>query len=178
MRVLLAVVQGAGRGFEPLSATMTDTTADLCDRQPDDVGVVEPIFSSFGGRTAFEGSIATMRVHEDNVLVRAMLEEPGEGRVLVIDGGGSLRCALLGDQIATLAETNGWSGVVVNGCVRDTRELAAMPIGIVALAANPRKSEKRGEGERDIPVRFAGVTFTPGARLVADEDGIIVLGPS
>jgi regulator of ribonuclease activity A len=154
---------------------MATSTADLSDRQPDDVSVAEPIFSSYGGNPAFEGPVATVQVHDDNVLVRATLSEPGEGRVLVIDGGGSLRCALLGDQIAWMAEANGWSGLVVNGCVRDVRALGELAIGIEALAANPRKSAKRGEGSRDIAVRFAGITFVPGSYLVADDDGIVVV---
>lgn len=153
---------------------MPISTADLCDRYPGDVRVVEPILRSFGGASAFAGPISTVRVHEDNVLVRAALEEPGEGRVLVVDGGGSLGCALLGDQIGELARMKGWVGIVVYGCVRDARALRELPVGIRALATNPRKSAKRGEGERDVPVTFAGVTFAPGHHLCADEDGIVV----
>ena len=156
-------------------SAMAISTADLCDRRPDGVGVAEPIFSDYGGHISFEGPVGTVQVHEDNVLVRATLSEPGEGRVLVIDGDGSLRCALLGDQIGALAEANGWSGIVVNGCVRDVHALGELAIGIKALAANPRKSDKRGEGLRDIPVRFAGITFTPGSYLVADGDGVVVV---
>jgi regulator of ribonuclease activity A len=159
---------------EPYRVGVSNSTADLCDQRPDDVSVVEPIFSSYG-RVAFQGPIATVQVHEDNVLIRATLEEPGQGRVLVVDGGGSLRCALLGGQLATMAEANGWSGIVVHGCIRDARALAEVSIGIRALAANPRRSGKRGEGERDVAVHFAGVTFRPGQHLVADDDGIIVL---
>lgn len=154
---------------------MSNATTDLCDRYPDEVAVAEPIFVGYGGRRAFEGHIATVQVHEDNVLVRAFLEEPGEGRVLVVDGDGSLRCALLGDQIASLAVASGWSGLVVNGCVRDVDALAALPIGVRALASNPRRSGKRGEGTRDVEVRFAGIAFLPGAFLVADDDGVVVL---
>jgi regulator of ribonuclease activity A len=150
------------------------STADLCDQRPDDVSVAEPLLPSFGGIAAFAGKISTVRVHEDNVLVRSALEEPGEGRVLVVDGRGSLRCALLGDQIAALAASNGWSGIVVHGCVRDARALGQIPVGIRALAANPRKSGKLGNGERDVPVTFAGVTFEPGHHLYADEDGVVV----
>jgi len=156
-------------------SAVSNTTADLCDRPAGDVAVAEPIFTSFGGNAAFEGPVETLQVHEDNVLVRAALEEPGRGRVLVVDGGGSMRCALLGDQIGALAVAGGWSGIVINGCVRDVRALADLAIGIKALAAHPRKSGKGGEGTRDIDVHFAGVTFTPGAYLVADDDGIVVL---
>ena len=149
-------------------------TADLCDQFSDEIEVAQPGLGDFGGRTEFAGPIRTVRAFEDNSLVRAALEQPGEGSVLVIDGGGSLRCAMLGDQLAALAEKNGWSGVVVNGCVRDTAALAQTAIGIKALAAHPQKSVKRGEGQCDVPVRFAGVRFEPGAWLYADQDGLIV----
>ncbi|HEY6566540.1 MAG TPA: ribonuclease E activity regulator RraA [Actinomycetota bacterium] len=149
-------------------------TADLCDRFPD-ARVAEPILRDFGGSITFSGSIATVRVFEDNVLVRAALEQPGNGQVLVIDGGGSLRCALVGDQIAGLAHSNGWSGLVVHGCIRDSDALALVPIGVKALETHPRKSQKRGDGERDVPVTFAGLTFGPGDVLFADEDGLVVL---
>lgn len=149
-------------------------TADLYDQYGNDLQVAEPLFLNYGGVRMFRGKIATVRVYEDNVLVRAALAEPGEGRVLVVDGGGSLRCALVGDQLAILAHTNGWSGIVVYGCIRDTSEIAHLAIGVKALQANPRKSVKRGEGKRDVPVAFAGVMFTPGHYLYADEDGIVV----
>jgi regulator of ribonuclease activity A len=155
---------------------MTIATTDLCDRYPDDVAVVDPVFTSFGGRTAFAGPIATVRVREDNVLVRGVLSEPGERRVLVVDGGGSRACALLGDQVGALAVANVWAGLLVHGCVRDVEALAVLDLGVVALAAHPRRSGKLGGGERDVPVTFAGVTFVPGHHLVADRDGIVVLG--
>jgi regulator of ribonuclease activity A len=116
----------------------------------------------------------TLKVFEDNSLVRESLEQPGEGRVLVIDGGGSLRCALLGGNLAALAEKNGWAGIVVFGAVRDTRELRAAKVGIKGLAPHPRKSDKRGQGQRDLPVTFGGVTFRSGEHLYADEDGVVV----
>lgn len=153
---------------------MPVATTDLCDAHPADVRVAEPLFRDFGGLSAFAGPIATLDVFEDNSLVRTALEEQGEGRVLVIDGRGSLRCALLGGNLAALAEEHGWSGVVVFGAVRDSRELAAAKIGVKALAAHPKKSEKKGAGRRDVPVTFAGITFTPGEWLYADEDGVIV----
>lgn len=154
---------------------MTKTT-DLCDAHPDDVRVPEPVFRSFGARRAFEGPIATIQVHEDNALVRKELEQPGEGRVLVIDGGGSLRRALVGDQLAALAQRNGWAGIVVNGCVRDSAEIAAIEIGVLALATCPRRSEKRGTGAVGETVVIAGASFVPGHYLWADEDGVVVAG--
>ncbi|THF60619.1 ribonuclease E activity regulator RraA [Pseudothauera rhizosphaerae] len=149
-------------------------TADLCDANEGRVHVVAPLFRSYGGRTAFGGPIATLKVFEDNSLVRTALEGPGEGRVLVIDGGGSLRCALVGDQLALLGVKNGWAGVIVYGCIRDSKAIGGMDIGAFALATHPLKSIKRGVGERDIPVTFGGVTFVPGHHVYADEDGVIV----
>jgi regulator of ribonuclease activity A len=153
---------------------MSVLTTDLCDTHADTVQIADPVFRDFGSRTAFHGSIATLKLFEDNSLVRAALEQPGSNRVLVIDGGGSLRCALVGDQLAALAQRNGWAGIVVFGCVRDTVALATIDIGIKALAAHPLRSVKRGQGERDVVVRFAGVTFRPGQYLYADADGLIV----
>lgn len=149
-------------------------TADLCDDDPD-VLVVEPGLRDLGGRPAFEGVIETVQVFEDNVLVRQALSEPGLGRVLVVDGGGSMRCALVGDQLAKLALDHGWSGIVVHGCVRDAATLATLDLGVRALGTHPRKSVKKGEGSRGVPVTFGGVTFTPGQQLVADADGIVLL---
>lgn len=153
---------------------MTLLTTDLCDANEDKVRVVEPMFSSFGGREAFHGKIATLKLFEDNSLVRTMLATPGEGRVLVIDGGGSLRRALVGDQLAELAVKNGWAGIVVYGCIRDSRAIGAMDIGVFAVDTHPMKTVKRNVGEADVPVNFGGVTFTPGEWLYADEDGVIV----
>lgn len=149
-------------------------TADLCDTHGDRVSVAAPIFRSYGGRARFAGFVATLDCFEDNSLVRTMLEEPGAGRVLVVDGRGSLRCALVGGNLAVLAHRNGWAGIVVHGCVRDAAELAQVDIGILALATHPRRSEKRGAGQRDVRVSFAGVTFGPGAWVCADEDGLLV----
>jgi regulator of ribonuclease activity A len=150
-------------------------TADLYDAYGDALQVAEPVFRSFGGRTAFAGPIATVKVFEDNTLVRANLETTGGGHVLVVDGGGSLRCALVGDLLAQLAIDNGWAGIIVNGCIRDSEEMGAMDIGVKALAAHPAKSEKRGEGRENIALRFAGVTFNPGDHVYADADGIVVV---
>lgn len=152
---------------------MSFKTTDLSDAYPD-VQVAEPALRHFGGRRAFYGPIATLRVFEDNALVRAALEEAGDGRVLVVDGGGSLRCALLGDQLGALAVGNGWAGVVVNGCVRDSAELAQLGLGVLALATHPRRSVKRGAGERDVELHIAGLTLRPGMWLCADEDGVVV----
>lgn len=149
-------------------------TTDLCDEFSECLQVAEPVFGDYGGEIMFSGTITTLKVFEDNSLVRTALEEPGAGRVLVVDGGGSMRCALLGDQLAELAEENDWAGVVVNGCIRDSSPISEIPIGVKALGVHPLKSVKRGVGERDIPVRFAGVTFKPGHYLYADEDGLLV----
>ena len=150
-------------------------TTDLCDAHPA-VQVAEPVLRHFGGRRRFAGQVSTVLCLEDNSRVREAVAEPGKGRVLVVDGGGSLQCALLGDLLAEKAVANGWCGVVVNGCVRDTGRLAELPLGVMALAPLPRRSEKRDHGERDVGVRFAGVTFHPGDHVYADEDGLIVSG--
>jgi regulator of ribonuclease activity A len=152
------------------------TTSDLFDAHPG-AASCETQFRQFGGRRSFSGPVATVRCLEDNVLLRAAVSDPGEGRVLVVDGGGSFRCALLGDNIAEIAVANGWSGLIVNGCVRDVVALAELPIGIKALGTNPRPSGKAGAGETGVPVTFGGVEFSPGALLYADDDGVIVLAP-
>lgn len=149
-------------------------TTDLCDANEGKVRVVAPMFRSYGGRKAFCGPIATLKLFEDNGLVRKALEQPGNGRVLVIDGGGSLRCALVGDQLAALGVKNGWNGIVVYGCIRDSRAIGGMDIGVFALATHPQKTVKKNQGDADVPVCFGGVTFQPGEWLYADEDGVIV----
>jgi regulator of ribonuclease activity A len=153
---------------------MPVATADLCDEFGAEVRAAEPLFRDWGGLSSFAGPIETLRVFEDNALVRATLETPGHGRVLVVDGGGSLRRALVGGNLAALAHRNGWSGIVVHGCIRDAAEIAATPLGVKALNAIPRKSATAGAGERGVPVTFAGLTFVPGAHLYADRDGIVV----
>jgi regulator of ribonuclease activity A len=152
---------------------MSFKTADLCDAHPA-VAVCESLFTSYGGRRLFAGRIATVRCHEDNSLVRETLQTAGHGRVLVVDGGGSRNCALVGDLLGAAAVSNGWAGVIVFGCVRDTAELATMDLGVLALATHPRRSERRGLGERDVEVRFGGVKFAPGSCVYVDEDGVIV----
>lgn len=149
-------------------------TTDLCDAYGDELQIAEPIFSDYGGWRAFHGPVETLKLFEDNSLVRAVLGEPGAGRVLVIDGGGSRRCALLGDQLAERAVENDWRGVVVYGCIRDVQRLAQLPLGIKALGVHPLKSVKRGEGQRHVTLRCAAMVIRPNDVLYADADGIVV----
>ena len=151
------------------------STSDLWDANADRAIVCELQLRQFGGVTAFSGEIATVRCLEDNVLVKQRVAEPGNGRVLVVDGGGSLRCALVGDNVAGLALENDWAGLVINGCVRDVEALGRLAVGVKALGSNPRPSGKVGTGELDVPVSYGGATFTPGAMLHNDADGILVL---
>lgn len=153
---------------------MVFKTTDLCDAHEDKVKVLAPMFRSYGQNIAFSGKIATVKVHEDNVLVRQALSQNGAGQVLVVDGGGSMRCALVGDRLAELAMHNGWQGIVVYGCIRDSAAINRIPLGVRALNTNPLKSVKKGAGDSGIPVSFGGVSFTPGHYLYADEDGIVV----
>ncbi|XVU29016.1 ribonuclease E activity regulator RraA [Actinoplanes sp. CA-054009] len=150
-------------------------TADLIDEHGDTIGSCDTQFRQYGARAAFQGAAVTVRCFEDNALLKSVLSEPGHGRVLVVDGGGSLHRALLGDVIAGLAVTNGWSGVIINGAVRDVAELRTLPVGIKALGSNPRKSTKTGAGDRDVPLQIGGCDFHPGAQIVSDDDGIVVL---
>jgi regulator of ribonuclease activity A len=149
-------------------------TTDLCDACDDAQACALPL-RGYGQHRAFAGAIRTIRCHEDIALMRDMVGQPGHGNVLVIDGGGSLRRALFGDVMAALAARNGWAGLVINGAIRDCNEIDAMPIGVKALGTVPRRGERSGAGEVDVPVQFGGITFTPGRRLVADDDGVIVL---
>ena len=152
---------------------MTWTTPDLCDSYPE-VAVAEPIFRDYGGHAAFSGRIVTIDCFEDNSRVREQVGSDGRGKVLVVQGGGSLRRSLLGDMLAELAVRHGWSGLLINGGVRDVDALARLPLGVKALAATPMKTEKRGLGEVDVPVSFAGIVFHPGHWLYADANGVIV----
>ncbi|SEM39578.1 ribonuclease E activity regulator RraA [Nonomuraea pusilla] len=152
-------------------------TADLYDEHGDELDSCDLQFRQYGGRHAFGGPVVTVRCHEDNALLKWVLSEPGEGRVLVVDGGGSVHAALVGDVIAGIAAGNGWSGVVINGAVRDVAALRGLDLGVKALGSNPRKGGKLGTGERDVPVTFGGVTFHPGAHLWSDDDGILVTRP-
>lgn len=149
-------------------------TADLSDVHREGVQVADDVFRSFGLKTRFCGEVVTVKVFEDNVLVKRELEQPGSGKVLVVDGGGSRRVALMGDQLAALALENGWEGVVIYGCIRDSADINAMKVGVRALGTHPFKSVKRGEGSRQQRLDFAGVAFRPGAFLYADEDGILL----
>jgi regulator of ribonuclease activity A len=153
---------------------MSFATTDLSDAHPE-AQVADPVFRDFGGKVAFHGPAKTLKVFEDNAMVRSTLETPGEGRVLVVDGGGSMRCALVGGQLGELAVKNNWAGILVNGCVRDTGELTEQAVGIKALAVHPKKSEKGlHTGKSDVVVRFANLTIRPGAFVYADRDGVIV----
>ncbi len=149
-------------------------TTDLCDACDAAQACALPL-RSYGAHRAFAGTIRTIRCHEDIALMRDMVGQPGHGQVLVIDGGGSLARALFGDVMAALAARNGWAGLVINGAIRDCIEIDAMAIGVKALGTVPRRGERSGAGEVDVPVSFGGITFMPGRRLVADEDGVIVL---
>ena len=158
---------------------MSLLTCDICDAYEDKIAsgelqVFTPIFKQFGRKTQFAGPAVTLKLFEENVLVRNKLETPGNGQVLVIDGGGSLRCALVGGNLAKLAEQNGWAGIIVNGCIRDVDEINACEIGVRALAAFPVKSAKRSTGQQDVRVRFAGVTIDTGDWIYADADGVLV----
>jgi regulator of ribonuclease activity A len=150
------------------------TTADLWDEHETVLSCVDPIFNHFGNKKVFSGKITTIKLFEDNSLVRKQLESDGKGKVLVIDGGASLRCALIGDQLAALAIQNNWEGIIVNGCIRDSQVINSMNIGIKALNTSPVKSVKRNIGEIAIPVKFGGITFISGDYIYADADGILL----
>jgi len=149
-------------------------TADLCDDHEGKVSVAQPLFRDYGGTISFSGQIFTIKAFEDNSLVREALKSPGEGRVLVIDGGASIRRAMVGDLLAQAGCDNNWSGIVVNGCIRDSEVIGTINIGCKALGTLPMKTEKKGAGEKDLTIHFADVDFIPGHYLYADEDGIIV----
>ena len=153
---------------------MTYSTPDLCDDHPDVVSVLEPILVNFGGRDSFGGEIVTVKCHEDNSLVKENAGKPGHGKVMVVDGGGSLRRALLGDMIAENAVKNGWEGLIIYGCVRDVDALAELDLGVQAMGSIPIKTDKRGIGDFNVVVTFGGVTFNPGEYVYADNNGVIV----
>ena len=158
---------------------MTFATCDICDAHEDRLAtgalaVLPPVFKSYGQNLRFSGPAATLKVFEDNALVRAALEQPGNGQVLVIDGGASLRCALVGGNLGMLGVKNGWAGIVVNGCIRDSAEINACALGVRALATHPQKSIKKGVGEVNLRVTIAGVAVHPGDWIYADEDGVLV----
>lgn len=153
---------------------MSVSTADLYDQREEDLQSVSLQFQNCGGLAAFSGPVRTVRCLEDNALVKSVLQSPGHGAVLVVDGGGSLRSALMGDLIAESAVANGWAGVVIHGAIRDRVAIGGLPLGVKALGSNPRKSAKTGAGELDVELEFSGVVFRPGAMLYSDEDGILV----
>lgn len=153
---------------------MSLSLPDICDQFSEDIVVFEPVFRDFGGKRKFSGEIVTVRCFEDNSLVAETVRSPGRGRVLVVDGGGSLRRALLGDLLAAAAAQNGWHGLVINGAVRDVEILETIDLGVRALAACPLKTDKRGEGQFGVPLRFAGAQLDPGQFLYADANGVIV----
>lgn len=150
------------------------STPDLCDQYPELVRVVEPMLSNFGGREQFCGQITTIKCFEDNSLVKQLVGTSGEGRVIVVDAGGSLRCACLGDMLAEQAASNGWAGLIIYGCIRDVDQIRATDIGVQALGVHPMKTDKKGVGELNIPVTFGGVTFAPKDYVYADNNGIIL----
>ncbi|TLM76382.1 ribonuclease E activity regulator RraA [Microbulbifer harenosus] len=152
----------------------TISTPDLCDTFPDLVCVVEPMFINYGGRERFGGQIVTIKCFEDNSLVRDLVAEAGTGKVLVVDAGGSMRRACLGDLLAEKATLNGWEGILMYGCIRDVDAISGLELGVQALGSHPMKTDKKGVGERDIAVTFGGVTFKPGEYLYADNNGVIV----
>jgi len=153
---------------------MDHATTDLSDEFGEKLQACQPLFRDFGTPGPYCGPIATLKCFEDNSFVREALAEPGNGRILVIDAGGSMRRAVLGDLLAQQAVDNGWKGFVIYGCIRDSAAIARMPIGVKALGTHPVKTDKRGEGQRDVVVRFADATFAPGAWVYADEDGVLV----
>ncbi|MBD3895181.1 ribonuclease E activity regulator RraA [Halomonas sp. ML-15] len=148
-------------------------TPDICDAHPE-VQVLDPIFLNLGGREAFCGPVRTIKCFEDNTLLMQAVAEPGDGAVLVVDAGGSIRCALFGDRLAEQALENGWAGVVLYGCVRDVDVLAEMELGVQALGVHPRRSQRNGEGQRDLSVQLAGACIAPGQWLYADNNGIVI----
>lgn len=148
-------------------------TPDLCDEYPE-VEVLEPMFNNYGGREDFGGEVVTIKCHEDNSIVKENVDKPGKGKVMVVDGGGSMRNALLGDMLAEKAAKNGWEGIVIYGCIRDVDVIMETDLGVQALATHPRKTEKKGIGEINVSVKFGGVTIEPGMFIYADNNGVIV----
>src|ERR1700686_1935731 len=169
---LAAAVTAPTRGAI-MNASSPIKTTDLCDAHPETQSC-ETQFVGYGRRRAFFGRIRTVKCHEDNALLKTVISGPGRGDVLVIDGGASYRCALMGDVIAGLGLQNGWAGAVINGVVRDVTALESMDFAVKALGSNPRRGAKSGAGQVDVPVAFGGTTFTPGHWLYSDEDGILV----
>lgn len=153
---------------------MSFKTTNLCDHFADSIQIADEPMGDFGGLGSFSGIIETVKAFEDNSKVRECVDSPGKGKVLVVDGGASMRRAMLGDQLAAKAVKNGWAGIVINGCIRDSADIAEMELGVKALGTHPLKTEKLGAGAHNVPVRFVGVNFLPGHYLYADEDGLVV----
>ncbi|MDH2416105.1 ribonuclease E activity regulator RraA [Nocardioides sp. CER19] len=153
-------------------------TADLYDEHGDALHSCDTQFRQFGPKSRFQGEIVTVRSHEDNALLKKVVSEPGHGKVVVVDAGGSVHCAMMGDKMAQIAADNGWEGAVIFGAIRDADALGGIDLGVKALGTNPRKSHKHGAGETDVVVSFGGAVFTPGAYVVCDEDGVVVLPDS
>lgn len=149
-------------------------TADICDTHAKEVQVCTLDFRAFGKRRRFSGKIETVDVYEDNVLFEEALEAVPAGSVIVVDGGGSRNCALMGDRLAGIAETRGLAGIIINGCIRDSRDIETLDVGVLALGTNPLKSKKNGIGARDVEFTFGNVQWKPGDYVYADEDGVIV----
>ena len=153
---------------------MLDLLPELCDQYPDDVRVLEPMFMNFGGKERFYGEVVTIKAFEDNSLVREQVALDGTGKVLVVDGGASLRRAMLGDMLAEKAAKNGWQGIVIYGCIRDVNAIGEIDLGVQSLATHPMKTDKRGLGDLNVPVTFGGTTIKPGDYLYADNNGVLV----
>ena len=153
---------------------MKIVTPDLCDENPETVSAVAPIFNNYGGKRAFGGEIVTVRCFEDNTVVKAQAAEDGAGKVMVVDGGGSMRCALVDDMLAANAMKNGWLGLIVYGCIRDVDAISTLDIGIQALNSMPIRSIRENRGELNIEISFGGVTFKPGEYVYADNNGVII----
>ena len=149
-------------------------TTDLYDEHLEELQVAAPIFKDFGRKTKFCGQVVTLKAFEDNTYLKASFETDGKGKVLVVDSAGSLRAAMMGDVMAALGASNGWEGVIINGCIRDSADVGKVNIGVKALATIPRKTVKRDQGTLNIPLSFAEVTFNPGEYIYADEDGIVI----
>ncbi len=156
----------------------TISTPDLCDQfennEDVELRVLDALFSNFGARHQFSGEVVTIKCFEDNSVVKKLVDEPGQGRVIVMDGGGSLRRAILGDMLAANAAKNGWSGLLINGCIRDCDEISGIDLGVKALNTHPMKTEKRGLGDLNVPVSFAGHTISPGDYLYSDNNGVLI----
>ena len=158
-----------------MEKTMNKATSDVSDKLHPNVQYLEPVYKSYGAKTSFSGRIVTVKCYEDNSLVETALRTNGKDSILVIDAGGSMNCAMLGDKRATDAINNEWEGILVHGLIRDSATINRMEIGVRALGVCPLKSVKNGTGDSNLTVNFSGVTFTPGQYLYADEDGVIVV---